>query len=170
MKSFESIPVKEFACQPFKILDEGWMLITAEAENRVNTMTASWGGFGIMWGKPVAFMVLRPQRFTKVLLDQQPTFSLSFLPHQTYAKELGYLGTISGYEEDKIEKSGLTVAHHNQTPYFEESEMVMICRKLSMHVLPPSGFLDESLQSTWYPNKDFHYLYISEITDILTEK
>ena len=45
------------------------MLVTAEKDGKVNTMTASWGGVGIMWGKPVAYVFIRPQRYTKEFID-----------------------------------------------------------------------------------------------------
>ena len=39
---------------PFKLIDKDWLLITAEKDGKVNTMTASWGGLGILWNKKVA--------------------------------------------------------------------------------------------------------------------
>ena len=33
-------------------------------------MTASWGGLGVLWGKPVAFIFLRPTRYTKEFVDK----------------------------------------------------------------------------------------------------
>ena len=32
-------------------------------------MTASWGGMGILWNKPVVFVFIRPQRFTNSLVS-----------------------------------------------------------------------------------------------------
>ena len=53
------------------------MLITAKNQSRVNTMTASWGGVGILWGKPVAFVFIRQSRYTKEFVDASATFSLN---------------------------------------------------------------------------------------------
>jgi hypothetical protein len=39
-----------------------WMLITAGRDGRYNTMTASWGGMGVLWGRNVATIYVRPQR------------------------------------------------------------------------------------------------------------
>jgi hypothetical protein len=63
---------------PFKLIGQDWMLITAEKDGKVNTMTASWGGFGVMWAKNVAYIVMRPQRYTKEFVDNSDTFSLTF--------------------------------------------------------------------------------------------
>lgn len=75
------------------------MLITA-GRDKCNTMTASWGGLGVMWSKNVAFVVVRPQRYTKEFLDAEPAFSLSFLGDE-HRKALSYLGSVSGRNEDK---------------------------------------------------------------------
>ena len=38
----------------FSLIGEKWMLITAGTAERCNTMTASWGGLGVIWGAPSA--------------------------------------------------------------------------------------------------------------------
>ena len=101
----------------FSMIGKEWLLVTAEKEGKVNTMTASWGGLGVMWGKDVAFIVLRPQRYTKEFVDAGETFSLSVLGGER-RKTLNYLGTVSGRDEDKVAKSGLTVEREDGTPYF----------------------------------------------------
>ena len=64
---------------PFVAIGKEWMLITAGDENQVNTMTASWGGMGVLWNKDVVTAYIRPQRYTKEFVDSQDCFSLSFL-------------------------------------------------------------------------------------------
>lgn len=148
---------------PFEALGKDWMLITAGNQEKANTMTASWGGFGVMYGKNVAYIVVRPQRYTKEFIDREDTFSLSFLD-KSYRDALNYLGTASGRNEDKIAKSGLTLDFLEETPYFTEANLVFFCKKLFMQQLDPSSFLSEKLDSTFYPGKDYHFLYIAEIT------
>ena len=104
----KSIKPEELQKNVFSMIGKEWLLVTAEKEGQVNTMTASWGGLGVMWGKNVAFIVLRPQRYTKEFVDAGGTFSLSVLDGG-YRKTLNYLGTVSGRNEDKVAKSGLTV-------------------------------------------------------------
>ena len=50
----KEIKPEELTKNPFHMIGKEWMLVTAEKDGKVNTMTASWGGVGIMWGKPVA--------------------------------------------------------------------------------------------------------------------
>ncbi|MDR2044323.1 MAG: flavin reductase family protein [Clostridium sp.] len=156
--------LNEGAC---KLIGKDWMLVTAGNREKVNTMTASWGGLGEMWARPAAFVVIRPTRYTKEFVDASDTLSLTFYPER-YRKELSYLGSVSGRDEDKIRRSGLTVAFYQDTPYFEEARIVMIVRKLYADTYRPSCFVDRKLTETLYPQHDFHTLYICEIQKVLT--
>jgi flavin reductase (DIM6/NTAB) family NADH-FMN oxidoreductase RutF len=166
MNNFKEITPELFKKNPFHAIGKEWMLITAGDESKVNTMTASWGGLGVMYGKNVAFIVVRPQRYTKEFIDREETFSLSFLD-KNYREVMNYLGTVSGRNEDKITKSGLTILRSDNTPYFNEANQVLICRKLFQQTMDGSSLIDEKLDKTWYPNKDYHILYIAEVAKIL---
>lgn len=61
---FGRIDPKELNQNVFSMIGEQWMLVTAGTAERCNTMTASWGGLGVLWGKPVATVYIRPQRYT----------------------------------------------------------------------------------------------------------
>lgn len=145
------------------------MLVTAKKADKVNTMTASWGGLGVMWAKNVSFIVIRPQRFTKEFIDSSEQFSLSFLDG-SFKKQLGYLGAVSGRDEDKIGKTELIVSYDNGVPYFDEAKTVIICKKLYAQEYKPECFIDTELDSKFYPDSDHHTLYISEIQKILVRE
>ncbi|MBP1756354.1 MAG: hypothetical protein H6Q59_2752 [Firmicutes bacterium] len=166
MHDFKEILPDMIRKNPFQMIGKEWMLITAGDKNKVNTMTASWGGLGVMYGKNVAFIVVRPQRYTKEFLDQADTFSLSFL-EKGYKKELNYLGSVSGRTEDKITKSGLTLDYFEETPFFAEAENVLICKKLYVQQMSGECLIEERFNNTFFPNGDYHYLYIAEITNAL---
>jgi len=169
MNNFKEITVEDISGNPFKMIGKDWMLVTAEKGGKVNAMTASWGGLGIMWNKNVAYVFLRPQRYTKEFIDATDTFSLSFY-NESYRKILSYLGTVSGRDEEKIEKSGLSKASYGNTPYFEEANLVLICKKLYAQQYDPEGFIDETLDEKNYPQKDYHTMYIVEITKALIKE
>lgn len=164
--NFQEIKPGELTKNPFTMIGKEWLLIAAEKEGKANAMTASWGGVGIMWGKEVAFLVIRPQRYTKEFIDGSATLSLSILD-ESYRKTLGYFGSVSGCTEDKIAKSGLTLAHEGETPYFSEANTVLICRKLYAQEYRPECFLDTEPEQKWYPDKDYHTMYICEIQKVL---
>lgn len=166
--NFKEIKPEELQKNPFTMIGKEWMLITAEKEGTVNTMTASWGGVGVMWGKNAAFIVIRPQRYTKEFIDAADHVSLSVLD-ETHRKTLAYLGSVSGRDEDKISKSGLTVARADHVPYFEEANTVIIGRKLYAQEYCSDCFLDKEADEKWYPAGDYHTMYILEIEKILVK-
>ena len=91
MSEYAIVAPEDFDQSVFRLIGKEWMLVTAKnQEGKVNTMTASWGGFGVMWGKNVAVTVLRPQRYTKEFIDQSESFTLSFYD-DTFKKDLSYL-------------------------------------------------------------------------------
>ncbi len=169
MNSFKNLEIENFKVNPFEKIGSEWMLVTAKANNKVNSMTASWGGLGVMWGKNVSFVVIRPQRYTKEFIDNSDKFTLSFFDGN-YKKTLSYFGSVSGRNENKIEKSGLTVFDIDGTSAFEEAKLILVCKKLYRQSLEASSFIDASLDSTWYKEKDYHDLYISEIEQILIKE
>ncbi len=169
MSDYKTIAPEQLTQNPFAMIGKDWMLITAEKDGKANTMTASWGGFGVMWGKNVAYIVLRPQRYTKEFVDQAETFSLSFLD-DSFRAALNYLGSKSGRDEDKIAKAKLTLAHDGSTPYFAEAKTVVLCKKMYAQAYQPECFVAQETDAAWYPKKDYHTLYIAEITNILVRE
>jgi flavin reductase (DIM6/NTAB) family NADH-FMN oxidoreductase RutF len=167
MSTFSTVKPEELDKSIFRIISKDWVLISAEKDGKVNTMTASWGGAGFLWNKNVAFIFVRKSRYTKEFIDSSDTFSLSVLDHGKYAKTLSYLGTVSGRDEDKIAKSGLTVVHEDGTPYFEESGAVIVCKKLCRQPIEPGNFIADGIDSSFYADKDYHDMYIGEITRML---
>jgi len=163
----ETFPEK-FERSPFGLIGTDWMLIAATKDGRTNAMTAAWGGLGRMWNKDVAFVVIRPQRFTKTLVDGAETFSLTFFGEE-YKKMLGYMGSASGRDEDKIKKSGLTLLNDGDTPYFEEAKAAVLCKKLYAQEMRPDCFIDNALNTQFYPDSDHHTLYIAEVTKLLVK-
>ena len=92
---FKETDISTLKFNPFDKISRQWMLVTAGDNDSSNTMTASWGGVGIMWGKPVATVYIRPQRYTKEFIDQNEYFTLSFLSEE-YRKALNVCGSVSG--------------------------------------------------------------------------
>ena len=75
---FKKVDVKTLEMKPFEKIGSEWMLISAAKDGKANTMTASWGGIGVLWGKNVATVYIRPQRHTKEFVDAGDTFTISF--------------------------------------------------------------------------------------------
>jgi flavin reductase (DIM6/NTAB) family NADH-FMN oxidoreductase RutF len=169
MNKFKEIKPEELNKSAFKLIGKDWMLITAEKGNEINTMTASAGGFGVMFAKNVVFIFIRPQRYTKEFVDNSDTFSLTFFD-ETFRKQLSYLGTVSGRNEDKISRTNLTIQHLDDAPYFEEGNMVIICKKAYAQDFKSECFIVHELDEKRYPEKDYPTLYIAEIEKILIKE
>jgi len=154
----------------FDLIGKDWMLITAAGKNdkgeeTVNTMTASWGGMGFLWNRPVAFCFVRPQRYTYRFTEQAERFSLSFFGEE-HREALRLCGTKSGRDLDKFAAAGLTPDEYDGVPVIKEARLALICRKLYAATLEKEGFcLSELLQN--YTAGDYHRMYIVEIEQIL---
>lgn len=162
----KEVNLESLQFNPFEKLGKDWCLITSKKDDKTNTMTASWGGFGILWNKPVVTIYLRPQRYTKEFIDSSGNFTLSFY-EEKYKKILSYLGTVSGKEENKIAKSGLTLGIDQKFPYFKESNLVLECKVIYESKINQEGFKEERLIKQNYPKNDFHIVYVAEITKVL---
>jgi flavin reductase (DIM6/NTAB) family NADH-FMN oxidoreductase RutF len=164
---FQEISIETLEFNPFNKISKEWMLITAGDEKKSNTMTASWGGVGIMWGKNVVTAYIRPQRYTKEFVDANDTFTISFLPEE-YRKALSVCGSVSGKNvEDKWKEAGLTPYYVDGTTAVEEADLIFVCKKQYHQTMKPECFDVTENDSKWYPEKDYHEMYIAEIVKVL---
>lgn len=167
--AFKEITPYEITENPFALIGQNWMLITAGDAQNCNTMTASWGQLGIMWGKPVAQCYIRPQRYTRQFVEAQPRYSLSFFNSEAYRPALNLLGTKSGRDGDKIAEAGLHTTQLGGAPAFEEASLVLVCRKLYVQDLKAENFLEQDIVQTMYPAQDFHRMYVGEIEKVFVK-
>lgn len=166
MHSFQPYPVEMVDLNPFTKIGNDWMLITAGDEEKANTMTASWGGIGVLWGKNVAYIFVRETRYTKEFIDKGETFSLTFFDGSNKSA-LKYMGAVSGRDEDKIKNAKMHLDYYNHVPYIDEGNLVLICRKMSATPITPDQFLDPEIKEKWYADGNLHTMYVGEITEIL---
>ncbi len=166
MKEINIRDIKESAV---KMISDDWALLTAGNEEGFNTMTVSWGGIGELWGKDVAFIFVRPQRYTKEFIDREEMMTLSFFGGE-YKKEMGFCGKNSGRDFDKMKETGLTPAFTDGTVYIKEAKTVLVLRTLAVTEMTPDSFLDKEIDTSCYPNKDYHIVYIAEIVKTLEKQ
>lgn len=156
----------------FQLIGKEWMLITAGDSSSFNTMTASWGGIGWLWNKPVAFIFVRPERYTHEFIEKNERLTLSFFPEEQ-RKALQVCGTKSGRDCDKVKEAGLTpLALESGDMTFNEARMVLDCRKLFKSEMTEAQFLDKEIAQRWYndkPGGGFHTVYVVEIENVYTK-
>jgi flavin reductase (DIM6/NTAB) family NADH-FMN oxidoreductase RutF len=154
---------------PFALIGGDWMLLTAGTKDRgYNTMTCSWGHMGPVWASDTTIAYVRPQRYTKEFVDREDLYTLCFF--DGHKKELGYLGSRSGRDEDKVANVGFTPVFGEGYTYFAEAKLVIVCRKLYQAPLKEEYFLDRETLEKNYPDRDFHDLYVGRIEKILVSE
>lgn len=168
MPLFKEITPSEIKENPFDLIGRDWALVTSGSKDKFNTMTISWGGTGIMWGKPVAFTFIRPQRYTFEFMENNDYYTMSFFDEK-YREALRFCGSKSGRDYDKVKETGLTPAFtEDGVPYFEEAKLVLVCKKMYAQFLNEESVTDVDSVKKWY-NDDYHKMYISEIVKVLVK-
>ena len=162
--SFVEISAKEIDKNAIRLISEEWALVTAGSRDKFNMMTASWGFLGEMWGKDCAIAMIRPQRYTLEFMNQNDNFTLSFYGDNKAVHKV--CGSKSGRDIDKAKESGLVPIFDNGAVYFEQAELVLICKKLYTSQIDKEGFVDKECLK-WYPDNDFHKMFVGEIVKVL---
>jgi flavin reductase (DIM6/NTAB) family NADH-FMN oxidoreductase RutF len=164
----EPISVQSFRVRLFETFADRWFLLAAGklAPRAFNAMTISWGGLGVLWDRPLVWVVVRPQRYTFKFMEESPDFTVCAFPPR-FRDALMLLGTKSGRDSDKIKEAGLTpvASTQVQSPSFAEAELAIECRKIYFDDFKPAHFLDKAIDRN-YPQKDYHRLYLGEVLAI----
>ena len=160
MSFIETTP-DQLSENPFTLIGRDWMLITAGSPDSFNTMTASWGGLGVLWERKVCFAFIRPMRYTYEFIERSAGFTLSFFD-EDFRRALLFCGTHSGRDRDKVKDAGLSPVMDGEYVYFSQARLVLACRKLYAQDISPRRFLDPKIGSL-YPQKDYHRMYVGEI-------
>ncbi len=167
----EKTDIKLLNDNVFETIGKEWMLVTAGTVDHHNTMTASWGCLGWLWGKPVAVAFIRPERYTHSFIEANDLLTLSFLGHGKEARRIYNLcGSRSGRDCDKTKEAGLhPIATPDGSTTFEEARLTLECRKLYKGSIEEQNFIDKSL-SQWYGDAKggYHDVYVLEITGAYT--
>ncbi len=148
-----------------ELLPKGAFLTTKDGE-KINTMTIGWGSFGFEWGMPTAEVLVRQSRFTKDSLDKAMEFTLTFPYDDSMKEALGFCGSNSGRNVDKIAECGLTLKDSNviSTPVIACKGLVFECTVVAKADMTTNNTSTEILDK-WYKNGDLHTLYYARIED-----
>jgi flavin reductase (DIM6/NTAB) family NADH-FMN oxidoreductase RutF len=167
MHVFQPLETETMEFNPFTTIGKDWALVSAGSKAKANTMTISWGGVGVLWGKNVAFIFIRDSRYTKEFLDNYEFFSISFMG-EDYKDALNYCGSHSGRDVDKVKAAGLTWNYKHSIPFIDEGDFIFICHKLSATRITEDSFISPDVKN-WYAGGDMHTMYVGEIMDFLAK-
>lgn len=166
MSEFKKTSACDIEENLIRLLSKKWMLITAKNGEKLNTMTASWGGFGEMWNKDVAAIVVRPSRYTFDFIEKSDYYTLSFFD-EAYRDKLTFCGRNSGRIVDKVKECKFTVCGDEKIAYFDEAKYVFVCKKLYSQNVDMNGFENEEFAKECYPDPDIHKMFVGEILYVL---
>lgn len=162
--------IENLTVNPFELIGRDWYLVTGGSSvSDYNTMTASWGSMGIMWGKPVLTCGIRPNRHTYGYIDNSEYFTVSFFDSEKYRDMLTFCGTKSGRDVDKAKETGITPVLVDGAVTFEEAKLVLVCRKMYAQDIDTDRFTDKD-NLKFYEKDPCHRMYTSEIVAVYENK
>ena len=156
----------EYIKETLNALKSGLLLVSADKGGRPNVMTIGWGTIGVIWGRPMFVVMVRPSRFTYGFIEQSGDFTVNFPPGEM-AETVAFCGSVSGRDHDKFKERGLTpaTARSVKSPLIEECLVHYECKVVHKNdVLPPEVSVD--IVSEFYPEDDFHRVYFGQIVRV----
>ena len=145
------------------------ILLTTKVGGKVNTMTIGWGTMGVEWGKPIFVAYVRESRYTRQMLDESGEFTVNVPMGEIDSRILGYCGTKSGRDTDKIRDLGLELVPGDAVgvPGIRQLPLTLECKVL-YRVKQDVETIPQPIQDRYYPkdeagSQDFHYAYFAEI-------
>lgn len=152
----------EVRCSPFSMIGKSWFLLTSGTPDNFNTMTASWGAMGEIWGKPSFHCFVRTNRYTLEFLDRNELFTASFFD-VGYKPALKYCGSNSGRDVDKAKETGLIPVSIDGSTTFRQARSVIVCRKMYSGMIQADGFVEPETYEKWYSENPMHREIVGEV-------
>ena len=125
----------DYAGEFAKYMGKG-ILLTTKGSTGVNTMTIGWGTIGIEWGRPVFVAYVRVGRHTRQMLDECGEFTVNIPYGVVDSKILGFCGTKSGRDTDKIAELGLDLVESSvvSVPGIRQLPLTLECKILTQKI------------------------------------
>ena len=99
-------------------------------------------------------------------MENSDYFTIAFFD-ESWREALKLCGSKSGRDVDKVNECGFSLAYgEGDAPYFQEADLVLVCKKLYFDDITPDHFLSEEIDAKNYPNKDYHRMYIGEVMEV----
>ena len=169
----QAVDPKEFAPSLLPAFGRENALLAAGDKSGCNAMTIGWCQAGRLWNLPVCTVYVRPERYTYQFMEKNAMFTVSVLP-ESAREAMAVFGTKSGRDLDKIKACGLTVrTGEHGAPFFEEAELVLVCRKLYAQDLDPACVLpagEEKISPNYGAKGGWHRAYTGEIVEAWSAK
>ncbi|MDO4316442.1 MAG: flavin reductase family protein [Oscillospiraceae bacterium] len=165
----QPVDPKTLTPEIFQVFGTQNALLTAGDKSGCNTMTIGWCQMGRLWNLPVCTVYVRPERYTYQFMESHDYFTVSVLP-LSEKKTMAFCGTKSGRDADKIKECGLTACYGaGDAPFFDEAELVLVCKKLFVQDMTPSCVVDERIFQSYGAKGGWHRIYTGEVVEAYTK-
>ena len=172
----QTVNAFDYAGEICKALKKG-ILLTTKVGEKVNTMTIGWGHIGVEWSRPIFVAYVRETRQTREMLDASGEFTVNVPVGEFDPAILGFCGTKSGRDVNKIEALGLHLEQSDvvAVPGIKELPLTLECKVIYKQKQDLSA-IPEDILARYYPEdetgfRDYHYVYYGQILNayLITE-
>ncbi len=167
MAAREAVPYDHRLSKTLALLARpGLLLATTRRSGGSNVMVIGWGTVGIVWGRPIFQVLVRPSRHTYGLLEESDEFTVN-VPTDAMREWVAVCGTRSGRDIDKIAQCGLTArrAAHVLAPDIAQCPIVYECQVVHANDIMPARLAGEILDGA-YMGADYHRVYFGKILSV----
>lgn len=142
---------------------QGLFLSSVGPEGEPNVMAIGWGTPGIMWGRQLFTVLVRPSRYTYGNIESSGEFVVS-VPAAGMQEQITHCGTVSGRSHDKFEECDFKAvpAEHLEVSLIGGCARHYECRVLHRNDVIESQ-LDPEVRADCYGSGDFHRIYYGQV-------
>ena len=144
----------------------GLLLAVTRPTGESNAMIIGWGSVGVIWGRPMWTVLVRPSRYTYPFIEETGVFTVN-VPSDKLRTWVSVCGTQSGRDIDKFGDYDIATSPGRTVPVvtIDACPLVYECRVLHYNDLIPAN-LDPEVDARAYPQGDYHRIYHGEITAV----
>jgi flavin reductase (DIM6/NTAB) family NADH-FMN oxidoreductase RutF len=171
---FQSIDPTTMTDNVFKLVGQDFTVITAGTEIDYNSMTASWGGWGILFNEPTTWCVLRANRYTLEFIRRENLYTMSYFD-EPYKDQVMLFGIASGRNSEKMKNHILTAV---ETPggsiAYKEARLIIECELTEITTVHPDDFYTADarmfITDAYAEAQDYHKLVFGKINYVWARK
>lgn len=147
----------------------GALLVANDEQGRPNAMTIGWAQIGIIWGRRIMSVMVRPSRYTYGCVEASRDFTVC-VPYPGQAEQVLFCGTESGRNYDKFAECGFTAVPSDglKSPYIDECGVCYQCQVVNYADFVPEHFMPEVCQQC-YSSGDYHRIYFGQILKVMAD-
>ncbi len=147
----------------------GALLASLDTTGKVNPMTIGWGSVGMVWGRQLCTVMVRPSRYTYACIEATSDFTVS-LPYRSMRDAVDFCGTTSGRDYDKMAECSLTALPSEtiKTPGISECGVIWECEVMYYSDIDVAKMREDV--APIYASGDIHRVYYGLIKRCIADE